>query len=251
LDNPRHGAPARKAVGLSLGLAVLAGLVAACAGSTPSGQSYQPTLGSTPATQEPTVSLETSAGPDTSVAPEPTPNPTPTATPKSSASPKPTAKPAGGSQSPWPTEDCSYGGYGSAGSFLSDLGYVKRSDDLLTKAQLNQIRSIIEKSLPKAVDLNKVEVGEPYPRGDVFVDWSPTGYCVSLLPPGGHGERIYMAAVNLGPYLRGGDAVAYVWFVNAADGGAVPNRYFDYRIDKGTAAALLDLFWVKSSPAAS
>jgi hypothetical protein len=212
----RLGVPARKAVGFGLCLAMFAGLAAACGSSKPSAQ---PNL---------TPSAEASASFDRLAY-------------------------AGDT-----------GGFGTVGMLLADAGYTKRYEDLTGLDHMAEAYFIIEQGLPRAVDLNEVKSKQPATFSfDVSVTWEPKGRRDTVLPPGGHGERIYSLDVDLGPYVKGGDAVAYVWFLSRAEGEALasqdagatpasdPKQAFSFKLDKKTASALLDLFWVKGEPAAS
>jgi hypothetical protein len=209
----RAGGPARKAAGLSLCLVAIAGLAAACGSSA---SSAKPTVG-------PSASI---GGPSASV----------DATPYA-----------------WAGDS---GGFGSASTALSDAGYTARYEEGLD--HLGEAFAVIEQGLPKAIDLNEAQTGEPDSLfGDVQVYWWPDGRHDTALPPGGHGERIYRIVVDLGPYVRGEDAVAHVWFVSRAQADALdpqdlmatpdpyPNEYFVFQIDKETAEALINVFWVK------
>jgi hypothetical protein len=218
----RVGASVRGAAGLCLSLVVIAGL-AACGSSASSAspaqspQSPQPTLGPSPS------AVETSGGAE--------------ATPYA-----------------WSGDS---GGLGTSGSVMADAGYTDRyEDDALH--HMGEAYAIIEQGLPQAVDLDEVKDAEPGAVfGDVQIYWWPDGRHDTALPPGGHGDRIYRLMVDLAPYVRGGDAVVYVWFVSQAQGDALdpqdfkatpdpyPTQYFTFQLDKETAAALLDVFWVK------
>jgi hypothetical protein len=224
----RLGAPARRAIGLSLCLALFAGLAAACGSSTSSGQSARPT-----------ASLTTSAS-----------------AAASAQEPAVSIDPA--------SYEGDTGGFGTAGSALEDAGYKDRYEGTDGLDHMAEAYAIIERGLPKAVDLSQVKAEEPGGVScEVYILWEPEGRRDTLLPPGGHGERIYEIQVDLGSYVKGGDAIAYVWFLSRADGDtlasqdpygtpkAYPNQAFSFQLDKGTAAALLDLFWVKGTPAAS
>jgi hypothetical protein len=219
IPGTRVGASVRGAAGLCLSLVVAAGL-AACGSSAPSAQSTQST--------------------------QPTLSPSPTAV----------ETPGGAEATPFAWSSDS-GGVGTIGSTLSDAGYTDRYEDGALD-HLGEAFALIEQGLPKAVDLDEVKEGEPGAIfGDVQIYWWPDGRHETALPPGGHGERIYRILVDLGPYVRGGDAVAYVWFVSQAQADALdqqdsmatpdpyPTQYFAFQLDKETAAALLDVFWVK------
>jgi len=148
---------------------------------------------------------------------------------------------------------------------LEDAGYTERYEGLDGLDHMEEAYAIIELALPKATDLNQPQAEEP--GGvycDVYIEWEPNGKRDTLLPPGDHGERIYEVKVDLGPYVSGGDAVAWVWFVGRAQGdalasgdwGATPNPYpnqaFGFKLDKAAAGALFDIFWVKgAAPSAS
>jgi hypothetical protein len=150
------------------------------------------------------------------------------------------------------------GGFGSNGSAVSDAGYTERYVSPAGLDHLAEAYDIISRAMPKAVDLNEVKAEEPgNVQCEVSILWQPMGRRDTALPPGGHGERIYEIDVDLGPYLKAGDAVAYVWFVSRAQGDALdpniltatpepyPNQAYSFRIDRETAAALLAVFWTK------
>jgi hypothetical protein len=144
---------------------------------------------------------------------------------------------------------------------LAEAGYAERypeGTDALD--HLAEADYIIEHGLPKAVDLNDVKSGTPGSQDvGATVIWEPNGRRDTLLPPGNHGERIYNLVVDLDPYLKGGDAVAYVSFLSRAEGDAldannltatpatIPNQVYTFKLDKATAAALLDVFYVKGA----
>jgi hypothetical protein len=122
--------------------------------------------------------------------------------------------------------------------------------------------AVISQGLPKAVDMNATQTAKPGSViCEVCVMWQPNGRHDTALPPGNHGERIYEIDVDLGPYLKGGDAVAYVWFLSRAAGDALdktdltatpdpyPAQALSFTIGKDTAAALLNVFWVKGAAA--
>jgi hypothetical protein len=155
------------------------------------------------------------------------------------------------------------GGIGTFGSVMQDAGYTDRYEEGVLD-HLGEAYAIIDQGLPKAVDLNEVKTAEPGTvSGDVQIDWWPDGRHDTALPPGGHGDRIYRVTVDLGSYVKGGDAVAYVWFLSQAQAGALdsegpgatpdpyPSECFSFRLDKETAAALIDVFWVKGEAPAS
>jgi hypothetical protein len=225
----RLGAPARGAIRLSLCLVLFAGLVAACGSGSGSG-SGKPSLEGGQPSQGPVASAN---GP--------------------SASFDSTAFASDG------------GGFGSSGSVLEDAGYTERYGGMEGLDHLKEAYAIITHGLPTAVDLNQVQTEAPGKIScEVTVEWQPMGRRDTVLPPGGHGERIYELDVDLGPYVKGGDAVAYVWFLSRADGDALdkidltatpaayPNQAYSFKIDNGTADALLNLLWVKGgSPSAT
>jgi hypothetical protein len=216
----RVDAPARKAAGLGICLMVIAGL-AACGSSAQSGGSQQPTASPSAAVAGPAASLD----------------------PASYAN------------------DIS--GYGTVGIMPSDIEYTQRYEGLDGLDHMAEACAILEAGLPKAIDLNKVEARTPRTQTAALgIFWQPSGRRDTLLPPGGHGERIYEVEVELAEYVRGGDAVAQIWFLSRAEGDALgqdslatpqvyPNQAYSFALDKETAAALLDLFWVKGEPAAS
>lgn len=215
---PRPGAPALRAIRLGLCLVLFAGLAAACASGSakPSGQSAQPSQGLAASANGPSAGLDS-----TSFASD-------------------------------------GGGFGSSGSVLEDAGYTERYGGMEGLDHLKEAYAIITQGLSTAVDLNQVKTEAPGKIScDVTVEWQPMGRRDTVLPPGGHGERIYELDVDLGPYVKGGDAVAYVWFLSRADGDALdkidltatpaayPNQAYSFKIDNGTAGALLNLLWVK------
>ncbi|MGA3058453.1 MAG: hypothetical protein ABSE70_10545 [Candidatus Limnocylindrales bacterium] len=153
------------------------------------------------------------------------------------------------------------GGFGSNGSAIEDAGYTERYGGMEGLDHLAEAYAVIVHGLPTAIDLNQVKAEKPgMVSCEVTVEWEPMGRRDTVLPPGGHGERIYEIDVDLGPYIKGGDAVAYVWFLSRAEGDALdkidltatpqayPNQAFSFKIDKEAAGALLDLFWVKGAP---
>lgn len=169
---------------------------------------------------------------------------------------------------PWAGADLTVyewdGGGTSMSSGLEQYGYTERYEGLDALDHMAEAYYIIEQGLPKAVDQNQVETGTPnYFTNGTIILWQPNGRRDTLLPPGGHGERIYEVHVLMDPYGQGGDAVAHVWFISQAEGDALdahnltatpaayPNQYYVFQLDKATAAALLDLFWVKGAPGAS
>ena len=216
--------PIRRAVQLGLCLMLFAGLAVGCGGSKSSTQTAQLSL-----------SL-------------------PSPSPKASASPMPS-----------PTLDLNAfesdgGAFGTNGPALEDAGYTDRYPDLEGLDHMKEAYTIIVNGLPKAVDLNQVKTEAPgMISSDAYVNWQPMGRRDTVLPPGNHGERIYELDVDLGSYVKGGDAVAHVWFITRAQGDALdpvhltatPNPYpsqaFTFKLDSGTAAALLNLFWVKGA----
>ena len=215
----RLGTPTRGAILLGLCLVLFAGVAAACGGSNASGPGNQPNPGSATSAQTPAVSFDPAAfGSDE-------------------------------------------GGFGTSGSALTDAGYTERYPN--SGEGLNHLKeafAVIAAGLPTAVDLNQVQTAAPGSiQVEVYVTWQPSGRRDTVLPPGGHGERIYELDVDLGPYLKGGDAVAYVWFLSRAEGSALdpndltatpktyPTQAYSFTIDKVTAGALLDIFWVKGA----
>jgi hypothetical protein len=219
---PRPGAPARRTIRVGLCLVLFAGLAAACGSSSGSGK---PSLKSGQPSQGPVASAN---GP--------------------SATFDSTAFASDG------------GGFGSFGSVLEDAGYTERYGGMDGLDHLKEAYAIITQGLPTAVDLNQVKTEAPGKIScEVSVEWQPMGRRDTVLPPGGHGERIYELDVDLGPYVKGGDAVAYVWFLSRADGDALdkidltatpaayPTQAYSFKIDNGTAGALLNLLWVKGA----
>lgn len=243
--NSRHGVAARRTVGLGLCLVLFAGLIAACGGSKSSGAtassepSSQSTGQSAQPSAQPTASAETSASGAASAA--------------TSVSLDPTLYQADG------------GGFGVNGS-IEDYGYTDRytegTDGL---DHMGAAYALIVQALPAAVDLNQTQAEEPGSISEnVYIQWNPMGRHQTALPPGNHGERLYEVDIDLGPYLQGGDALAYVWFITKAEADALdphdmtatpspyPTKAYEFQIDKTTAAALLDMFWVKgAAPTAS
>jgi hypothetical protein len=217
----RIGAQTRGAIWLGLCLVLFAGVAAACGGSKASGPGDHSSPGSSPGSatsaQPPAVSFDPAAFESDS------------------------------------------GGFGTSGSTLTDAGYTERYTQSGEGIDhLGEAFVIITNRLPKAVDLNQVKPGAPGSiPSEVYVQWQPNGRRDTVLPPGNHGERIYELDVDLGPYLKGGDAVAYVWFLSRAEGDALdkndlsatpktyPSQAYTFTLDKATAAALLDVFWVK------
>ena len=215
----RLRAPARGAIWLSLCLVMFAGLAAACGSSSkPNGQSAQPSGHPNATGQVPTPTLDTAAF------------------------------------------EHDGGAFSTNGSVLSDAGYTDRYEFGKALVHLGEALTVISQGLPKAVDLNAVQTAKP---GSVICEacviWQPNGRRDTALPPGDHGERIYEIDVDLGPYVKGGDAVAYVWFLSRAAGDALdktdltatpepyPSQAFSFTIDKDTAGALLDVFWMKGA----
>ena len=229
----RLGASTRRAMRLSLCLVLFAGVAAACGSSKSTEQNAQPS--SAASAQGPTVS-----------------------------------GPAASAQAPLVSFDpADYqsdgGGFSTNGSALEDAGYTDRYQGLDGLDHMDQAYATIVNGLPKAVDLNQTKAEGPGNVAcEVCVQWQPLGRRDTALPPGGHGERIYELDVDLGPYLKGGDAVAYVWFVTRAQGNALdphdmtatpdpyPTKAYSFTIDKVTAGALISIFWVKgAAPTAS
>jgi hypothetical protein len=148
-------------------------------------------------------------------------------------------------------------------SVLTDAGYTQRYPD----TALDHVAGafyIIEHGLPQAIDLNQVETGGPGSAAEgTAIVWEPDGRRDTLLPPGDHGERIYQVDVDLDAYVQGGDAIAHVSFISRAAGDALdprdlwatpdpyPNQVYAFRLDKATAAALLDYFWMPKGPPGS
>jgi hypothetical protein len=247
--NSRPGLAARRAVGLGLCLVLFAGLTAACSGTKSSGasasseQSSQSTGQSTqPSAQtsaEASASAQISASAAASVA--------------ASVSLDPTLYQADG------------GGFGVNGS-IDDYGYTDRyTEGTSGLDHMGAAYALIVQALPSAVDLNQTQAQQPGSISqNVYIQWSPMGRHQTALPPGNHGERLYEVDIDLGPYLQGGDALAYIWFITKAQADALdphnmtatpspyPTTAYEFQIDKTTAAALLDMFWVKgAAPTAS
>jgi hypothetical protein len=146
-----------------------------------------------------------------------------------------------------------------------DMGYTKRYEGDAFYDHLNGGYAIVEQGLAKFTDLNQVETGSPGAiGGETAVLWEPDGRRDTLMPPNPRGERIYTVVVVLDGYMTGGDAIARIAFVSRTWGDALnpkdpaatpaatpPNQVYTYTVDKGTAAALLDYFWVKGAPAAT
>jgi hypothetical protein len=153
------------------------------------------------------------------------------------------------------------GGITGADDVAQQAGYTSRYTGDEVYDRLNGGYSIVEHGLPKAADLNQVETGEAGAIGsETAVLWQPNGRRDTLLPPSAHGERIYAVVVVLDGYITGGDATARATFVSRVQGGALnpkdpsatpvglpPNQIYTYTIDNGTAAALLDYFFVKGA----
>jgi hypothetical protein len=234
----------RGAIRLGLCLVLFAGVAAACGSSQATGQSAGPNLSSAASSQGPAACAQ---GPAAS-----------------------SQGPAASAQAPSVSFDttafsCDGGGYGTSGTALEDAGYTDRYQDLKGIDHMAEAYAIIVHGLPSAVDLNQVQSAAPGAiTCEVVINWQPMGRRDTVLPPGNHGERIYELDLDIGPYVKGGDAVAYVWFLSRAQGNALdpndltatpspyPNQAFSFKIDKATAAALLDLFWVKgAAPTAS
>ncbi len=233
----RLGAPVRGAIRLGLCMVLFAGVAAACGSSKATGQSAGPNFSSAASSQGPAACSQ---------------------------------GPAASAQAPsvsfgTTAFSCDGGGYGTSGTALEDAGYTDRYQDLKGIDHMAEAYAIIVHGLPSAVDLNQVQSAAPGAiTCEVVINWQPMGRRDTVLPPGNHGERIYELDLDIGPYLKGGDAVAYVWFLSRAQGNALdpndltatpspyPNQAFSFKIDKATAAALLDLFWVKgAAPTAS
>ena len=157
------------------------------------------------------------------------------------------------------------GGFGVNGS-IEDYGYTDRyTEGNGGLDQMGEAYALIVQALPAAVDLNQTQAEEPGSISEnVYIQWNPMGRHQTALPPGNHGERLYEVDIDLGPYLQGGDALAYVWFITKAEAVALdphdmtatpspyPTKAYEFQIDKTTAAALLDMFWVKgAAPTAS
>jgi hypothetical protein len=220
---PRPGATARRALRLGLCLVLFAGVAAACGSSsgssTPSGESGRPSLSPVASAPGPSASQDLTAF------------------------------------------DSDSGGFGTIGSALEDAGYTDRYESMEGLDHLTEAYDAIAHALPTAVDLNQVTTETPGDvSSDAYIQWEPMGRRDTLMPPGNHGERIYEVEVDLGPYLKGGDAVAYVWYLSRAEGDALdpydltatpqayPNKAYSFALDKATAGALLDIFWVKGAP---
>lgn len=151
------------------------------------------------------------------------------------------------------------GGITGADEAAQQAGYASRYTGDAVYEQLNGGYSIVEHGLPMAADLNQVEVGEPGAIGsETAVLWQPNGRRDTLMPPSAHDERIYAVVVVLDGYIAGGDAIARVTFVSRVQGdalnpkdpsatpvGSPPTQIHTYTLDKVTAAALLDYFFVK------
>jgi hypothetical protein len=157
------------------------------------------------------------------------------------------------------------GGFGVNGS-IEDYGYTDRyTEGTGGLDHMGEAYALIVQALPAAVDLNQTQAEEPGSISEnVYIQWSPMGRHQTALPPGNHGERLYEVDIDLGPYLQGGDALAYIWFITKAQADALdphnmtatpspyPTTAYEFQIDKTTAAALLDMFWVKgAAPTAS
>jgi hypothetical protein len=218
-EGSRLGAPARRAIRLSLCLVLFAGLAAACGSGQSSGQSGQPSGNPGASAQGPSGSLDL------------------------------TAFASDG------------GGYGISGSTLEDAGYTDRYQGTDGLDHLKEAYAVITHGLPTAVDLNQVQTEKPGDvSSDAYVVWEPNGRRDTVMPPGNHGERIYELEVDLGPYITGGDAVVWVWYLSRAEGDALdkidltatpqtyPTQAYSFQIDKATAGAVLDLFWIKGAP---
>ena len=247
--NSRPGVAARRAVGLGLCLVLFAGLTAACGGSKSSGASASSEQSSQSTGQSAQTSAQTSA--ETSASAETSSSGAASAA--ASVSLDPTLYQADG------------GGFGVNGS-IEDYGYTDRytkgTDGL---DHMGEAYALIVQALPAAVDLNQTQAEEPGSISEnVYIQWNPMGRHQTALPPGNHGERLYEVDIDLGPYLQGGDALAYVWFITKAEADALdphdmtatpspyPTKAYEFQIDKTTAAALLDMFWVKgAAPTAS
>lgn len=214
----RLGSAARRAIRLGLCLVLFAGVAVACGGSKSSGQSGQPANNPAASVNGPAVTFDTTAF------------------------------------------SSDGGGYSTNGSALEDAGYTDRYQDLAGLDHMAEAYAIILNALPKAVDLNQVKAEQPGTIScDVCINWQPMGRRDTALPPGNHGERIYEVDIDLGPYLKNGDSVAYVWFLSRADAAsldpidltatpqAYPSQAYTFTIDKATAGALFDIFWVKGA----
>ena len=223
----RIGAPTRGAIRIGLCLVLLAGVAAACGSSKSTGQGGQPSVAPAASAQGTSTQGATTQAPAVSFDP---------------------AEYANDS-----------GGFGTNGS-IEDYGYTDRYQGTDGLDHMAGAYALISQALPTAVDLNQTQAQEPgMVSEDVYIQWEPLGRRDTALPPGNHGERIYEADIDLGPYLKGGDAVAYVWFISRAEAAsldpndltATPNPYptkaYSFKIDKATAAALLDMFWVKGA----
>lgn len=159
--------------------------------------------------------------------------------------------------------DLDGGGITGASDIAQQAGYTPRytGDEIFDR--LNGGYALVEKGMPSATDLNQVETGEPGAiGGDTSVLWEPSGRRDTLLPTSAHGERIYAVVVDLDGYFQGGDATARISFVSRAQGdllnlylkdptataGALPpDQIYTYKVDKATAAALVDYFFVKGA----
>ena len=243
--NSRLGVAARRAVALGLCLVLFVGLSAACGGSKSSGASASSEQSSQSTGQSAQTSAEISASAETSSSGA--------ASAAASVSLDPTLYQADG------------GGFGVNGS-IEAYGYTDRytegTDGL---DHMGEAYALIVQALPAAVDLNQTQAEEPGSISEnVYIQWNPMGRHQTALPPGNHGERLYEVDIDLGPYLQGGDALAYVWFITKAEAVALdphdmtatpspyPTKAYEFQIDKTTAAALLDMFWVKgAAPTAS
>ena len=247
--NSYPGVAARRAVGLGLCLVLFAGLTAACGGSKSSGASASSEQSSQSTGQSAQTSAETSA--ETSASAETSSSGAASAA--ASVSLDPTLYQADG------------GGFGVNGS-IEDYGYTDRyTEGTGGLDHMGEAYALIVQALPAAVDLNQTQAEEPGSISEnVYIQWNPMGRHQTALPPGNHGERLYEVDIDLGPYLQGGDALAYVWFITKAEADALdphdmtatpspyPTKAYEFQIDKTTAAALLDMFWVKgAAPTAS
>ena len=212
----RFGVPVRGAIRLGLCVVMFAGVAAACGSSKSTGQNAQSS--SAASAQAPSVTVDRAAF------------------------------------------QSDGGAFGGGGSTLSDAGYTDRYQDLDGLDHLPEAYAIILNALPSAVDLNQVKTEAPGSiSSDAYINWQPMGRRDTVLPPGNHGERIYELDVDLGPYLTGGDAVAYVWFLSRAEGNALdpfdltatpktyPTQAYSFGLDKATAGALINVFWVKGA----
>jgi hypothetical protein len=132
---------------------------------------------------------------------------------------------------------------------FTDAGYSQRwEEDVFDHTPGGY--AILERGLAKAVDLNKVETGEPLMMTGTTVIWQPNGRRDTLLPPSAHGERIYAVAVDLDSFVKGDDVIARITFVSRAQGDASaspPDQLYSYKLDKDTVAALVDYFFVKGA----